>query len=457
MLARPARMVLSEMTNTNTNASCAMPSKPMMARKEDICADPSLLPENLRGRKQPISSRAPTAAPALKSSVAVPSSKATAAAAATAAGTTKASLAPRERTTASSRNALRVLKATGLIAASSAAVTVAPAPQASKVPSDFTAQQEQQEDEMADQMDVASSSASAAPTPAPTPIVDIDQYDANDPMFCVEYVQEIVAYLRRREIVDRVSSNYMDVQMELVPSFRAILVEWLAEISLRCRMLSETFLLAVNIVDRFLSVRAVARDRLQLVGSAALLVACKFEEIYAPRVSELVHLCENTYSANDMMRMERIILSTLQYNLGVATPLHFLRRYSKAAYSDPITHTLSKYLVELSATEYGMLVYLPSEIAAASVYVARNMRGISPLWNPVLEHYSAYTEEQVLACARDLTELVRVMELDSAQHNNPIRRKYKSDRCSAVARISYRPLPTPTTAAAGAAATNTNF
>jgi hypothetical protein len=292
---------------------------------------------------------------------------------------------------------------------------------------------EADDDDDTDQMDVASGGSS---------IVDIDQYDTHDPAFCTEYITEIMEYLRRREVADRVPSDYMETQVELVPAFRGILVDWLAELYIRTRILSETFFLTVNIVDRFLATRAVARNRLQLVGAAALLIACKFEECYAPRIAELVHFCENAYSAVDMLRMERIILSSLHYNLGIATPLHFLRRFSKAAYSDPVTHSLSKYLIELTATEYGMLVHLPSEIAAASVYVARHMRGITPLWNPVLEHYSGYTEEHILPCAHNLNSLVRVFESDATQRNNPIRRKYRSDRFSAVARIPYSPLPT---------------
>jgi cyclin B len=38
------------------------------------------------------------------------------------------------------------------------------------------------------------------------------------------------------------------------------------------------------IVDRYLSLQPVLKKELQLVGIAAMLIACKYEEIWAPLV-----------------------------------------------------------------------------------------------------------------------------------------------------------------------------
>ena len=52
--------------------------------------------------------------------------------------------------------------------------------------------------------------------------------------------------------------------------------------------MSDTLFLAVSFVDRFLSVKEVQRSQLQLVGVACLLIAAKYEEIYAPQVLPLL-------------------------------------------------------------------------------------------------------------------------------------------------------------------------
>ena len=55
---------------------------------------------------------------------------------------------------------------------------------------------------------------------------------------------------------------------------RVILVDWLVEVVQEYKLRSETLHLAVNYLDRFLSGTAyVRRGKLQLVGTAALMIA----------------------------------------------------------------------------------------------------------------------------------------------------------------------------------------
>jgi cyclin B len=42
------------------------------------------------------------------------------------------------------------------------------------------------------------------------------------------------------------------------------------------------------------------------------------------------------------------VLSVLDYSLAYTSPLHFLRRFSKAAHSDGTTHSLCKYIIEVT-------------------------------------------------------------------------------------------------------------
>eukprot|EP01094_Clydonella_sp_ATCC50884_P012835 TRINITY_DN23123_c0_g1_i1.p1 TRINITY_DN23123_c0_g1~~TRINITY_DN23123_c0_g1_i1.p1 ORF type:complete len:434 (-),score=177.45 TRINITY_DN23123_c0_g1_i1:44-1282(-) len=274
---------------------------------------------------------------------------------------------------------------------------------------------------------------------------DIDEYDREDPQFCTEYVEEIFELIRAKETANRVDEDYMSTQQDLIPSYRTKIVKWMAEVNNKFRLLSETFFLAVNILDRFLMKRAVSRSRLQLLGATAMLVACKFEEIYLPQIDDFVYLCAEAYTRKDFLRMEGIILFTLDFNLAVPTQLHFLRRFSKAAFSDRRVHTLSKYITELSLSSYELLRFLPSEIAAAAVLIARNMAGIAPLWNSTLRHYTQYTEEDVMPCALMLNDVIRAVQEDLVDtgrrgqrgFSHPIARKYTSSRLCSVANIPY--------------------
>jgi cyclin-A len=75
----------------------------------------------------------------------------------------------------------------------------------------------------------------------------------------------------RRPIAD----NFGKIQKDISPAMRAILVDWLVEVTDEFKLQADTLYLAVSYIDRFLTTDAITRDRLQLLGVTvtALLVA----------------------------------------------------------------------------------------------------------------------------------------------------------------------------------------
>ena len=76
----------------------------------------------------------------------------------------------------------------------------------------------------------------------------------------------------------------MGSQTEVNPKMRAILTDWLVEVTHKFELMPESMYLTIYVIDRFLSLQAVPRRELQLVGMAAMLISCKYEEIWAPEV-----------------------------------------------------------------------------------------------------------------------------------------------------------------------------
>ena len=56
----------------------------------------------------------------------------------------------------------------------------------------------------------------------------------------------------------------MDKQPDITQKHRLILIDWLTEVGVKFKLLSETLFLAVAIVDRFLERKAVTKDKLQV-------------------------------------------------------------------------------------------------------------------------------------------------------------------------------------------------
>jgi G2/mitotic-specific cyclin-B3 len=77
-------------------------------------------------------------------------------------------------------------------------------------------------------------------------------------------------------------SDYLQRQSDITASMRAILIDWLVEVQQNFELNHETLYTAVKLTDRYIDKQqcSIAKDRLQLIGAAALNIACKFEVQY---------------------------------------------------------------------------------------------------------------------------------------------------------------------------------
>merc|ERR1712098_597093 len=106
-------------------------------------------------------------------------------------------------------------------------------------------------------------------------------------------------------------------QPDINQSMRTILVDWLVEVSEEYKLQTETLYLAISYIDRFLSYMSVQRAKLQLVGTACMFIAAKYEEIYPPDVGEFVYITDDTYNKRQVLRMEHLVLKVLNFDLSV--------------------------------------------------------------------------------------------------------------------------------------------
>ncbi|KNA24344.1 hypothetical protein SOVF_016440 [Spinacia oleracea] len=250
----------------------------------------------------------------------------------------------------------------------------------------------------------ARSKAACGLTTRPRELVaDIDAADADNELAVVEYVEEIYKFYRITENEYRLI-DYMSLQHHINEKMRMILIDWLVEVHNKFELLPETLYLTIDLVDRYLCTKVVSRKELQLVGLSSMLLACKYEEIWAPEVNDFMSISDNAYTQEQILSMEKEILGKLEWNLTVATPYVFLVRFIKATIpSDKEMENMAFYLAENGLMQYQLVVsFPPSLIAAASVYAALHNLGRIRIWNETLQHYTGYSEEQLMECAKML-------------------------------------------------------
>lgn len=244
--------------------------------------------------------------------------------------------------------------------------------------------------------------------PLDSSVANIDEADANNELAVVEYIDDMYKFYKLAEDESRVS-DYMGAQPDLNAKMRSILIDWLIEVHRKFELMPETLYLTVNIVDRFLSLKTVPRKELQLLGISSMLIACKYEEIWAPEVNDFVSISANTYQREQILVMEKVILGRLEWLLTVPTPYVFLVRYVKASEpSDDEMENMVFFLAELGLMNYPIAIsYSPSMIASAAVYAARCTLEKSPIWTATLHHHTGYVEEELKECAKLLLNLHR--------------------------------------------------
>eukprot|EP00548_Thalassiothrix_antarctica_P010301 CAMPEP_0194161070 /NCGR_PEP_ID=MMETSP0152-20130528/78738_1 /TAXON_ID=1049557 /ORGANISM="Thalassiothrix antarctica, Strain L6-D1" /LENGTH=509 /DNA_ID=CAMNT_0038870819 /DNA_START=46 /DNA_END=1575 /DNA_ORIENTATION=- len=293
------------------------------------------------------------------------------------------------------------------------------------------------------------------------------------------YVVDIYNNFRDRERITSVRPNYLDFQphinnqmrsmlidwlvevhlnFKLLPEtlyltvMRSMLIDWLVEVHLNFKLLPETLYLTVNILDRYLARKEISRKKLQLVGITCLLIASKYEETIPPKLGEFAYVCHDACTRKDIVDFEETMLNALAYRVTIPSSYTFLLRYLKAATVESKVadaqkiKELSSFILDGTLTNYNLLQYLPSQLAAGAVYIARrtvlfdddtlDKKKNTVLWTPTLFEYTAYTEKDIIPIARAiLTEKVASSKLKNLQAVN---RKYTSSQCGNVAKTVFQ-------------------
>lgn len=263
------------------------------------------------------------------------------------------------------------------------------------------------------------------------PSDNIDERDAEDPLCATEYVQDMYHHFRGKEATTSVRPLYMENQTHINERMRSILVDWLVEVHLKFKLVPETLYLTINLIDRYLERQEVSRPRLQLVGVTSLLIASKYEEIYPPELRDLVYICDRAYTRTEIITMEEKILKTLEYNITIPSAHAFLVRFLKAAHADKRIVQLSCFILDGTLQSYNLLHYLPSQLAAAAVFVARRTVGRNS-WSPTLLRYANYREEDIAPIAR----AVMAEKSSAAPELRAVNKKYTSSRYGSVANLA---------------------
>jgi len=285
------------------------------------------------------------------------------------------------------------------------------------------------------------------------------------------YIDTIIKNDLQKEAQNMPSRGFILEQQSLNGRMRAILVDWVAQLLDMNKFSRRTLFLTVSLIDRCFCCMPIDKSNLQLFGTTAFLIAAKVEEIYPPKLNDLIYICGGAYTMEQLLSMECAILLNLDFrtdgptvehflphliaasqsrnNLGpdpiLATGLASLWEFSAASDRDESRNDIAWFLAELALLDVRMSHYPPSQVSASALYLANILiKHVRPqdihmelpnLWDDALVQISGYTEPMLLECVDDLNRLRTAAFSHTLQQIN----KRHVDTVDAIRHVTLQP------------------
>ena len=273
-----------------------------------------------------------------------------------------------------------------------------------------------------------------------------------------EYIDDILDNLleeerkREKESKLKINPSYFQFQLDINSKMRAILIDWIIDVHLKFNFKLETLYIAIYIIDTYLSTEKIERCNLQLLGVAALFIACKENEILFHKLKEYVYITDNAYTEGDIKNMENKVLDILDFNILFPSALTFYEILCNKLNldKDKKKYNFGLFLLESFYLDENSLKYSASSIACAVGYIVMKyfkienykkcynskIFNIKPI-NEFIEKYSKnsnYSIYIIKECAKDICYLMN--ELAKGNLKSTVR-KYSIEKYENVANLLF--------------------
>ncbi|CAI4222515.1 unnamed protein product [Auanema sp. JU1783] len=151
--------------------------------------------------------------------------------------------------------------------------------------------------------------------------------------------------LVRKDVVVR--PEKLVLKNQISPSMRAVLVDWMMELCESEKQHRETFHLSIDYLDRFLAAHPdLSLNELQCIGTTAIFIASKYEEIYPPKLENFVEYTAGACDEAQVRQSEILMLCTLNWSLSPLTSIHWLNIYMQLLGNKQFERDADKHVSE---------------------------------------------------------------------------------------------------------------
>jgi cyclin A len=168
-----------------------------------------------------------------------------------------------------------------------------------------------------------------------------------------------------------------------------------------------------------------------------MFIATKYEtrHLALRSIDRYIYAAAKIFTQTQVLAMEKLVLETIGYRLTIPTTPTFAEKYMKACkWRTSSTPHLVDYFMQTSLQKYHFLQFLPSQIAAASIFLALSLENQS--WTEEMITATNYSES---ALASPVSELIaNITESDPKFFY--IRKKFAHPSYGAVSNLKFRTI-----------------
>lgn len=246
-----------------------------------------------------------------------------------------------------------------------------------------------------------------------------------------------------------ISGNYLEIHTDLTQNMIMILLDWIIDVSLKFKLLSNTLFRTIQLIYIFLEKTntPINRKELQLVGIACMLLASKLEEMYSIEVRDFIYICDSAYNEDELLDTEFKILDQVKY-LSNPMPIEFLRVYDGIFEHSAEKHTLTKMILEHALFSKKLITYNPSTLAMCISYMSTQRYTLNSEQENKCYHEQnnikddfktitnfSYSDIEESECFKELVEWTKNLYKDDWKYT-AVKRKY-SVRYFGVAKLKF--------------------
>jgi hypothetical protein len=166
---------------------------------------------------------------------------------------------------------------------------------------------------------------------------------------------------------------------------------------------NSTMFLTISLMDSFLAKNRINSELIPSVGIIALSLASKFNELFYIGIQgSFFYEMKDCLFVEHFPLIERIMLSTVDFNVNLITPFSFIEIFQEFSYfnnefiyNNPILKELLLEVLFSISTEYEANKYSSLSIALSAIMSVRKLLGNKELLNHELRILTGMTESEI--------------------------------------------------------------